>query len=513
MKRFLTLTLALLMLISVLCACANTNDPSGSDTTPSGGNSADTTPSGNGSDTTTDKYYVENTMPELNYNKDIVTILSRSRSWYKDEVSVESQNGEVINDAVYERNMKVEDQLNIKINNILMDTSSGNGNYDVPEAIKTQVMSGTNEYDLMVNSVYSSLKYIGENIYANLYDCEYLDLENTYWLQGFNDAASIGKAQYFATGAICLSSYRFIFATFFNRQMFADAGLDLPYQTVNDGKWTLDYQYEISSNLYKDTNGNQERDEDDIYGFVTCGNMIGVDPYWSACKVPIITKDADNWLAYSLDVERLTAAVEKVNRLIWNNDGGYSVKHLAQDAEQDVIADMFANDRAAMVTLRLIEAEGAYLKNMSSDYGIVPLPKLDEQQDNYQSYAHDSFTGYAIPNNLTDEDLQEMGAVMEAMAAESYRTVLPAYYEVTLKDRYCNDPESRDMLDTIINSFYVDPGVLYTLSLNNIHQLFRNFVGAQNNNVASTVKSYKKTMPTYLEKLQSSIRDIQDRND
>lgn len=504
MKRALTMVLALLMLLSVLCACANTTDDPGSDTTTGG--SADTTPAGE--DTSTDKYDVENTLPELDYNKDTVTILSRSRSWYIDEVSVESQNGEAINDAIYKRNLNVEDQLNIQINNIMI---SGNDNYEVPKTIRTQVESGTNEYDILVNSVYSTIMYTGDNLFANLKDCDYIDLEQIYWSQGFNEAASIGEAQYFATGAICLSSYRFIFATFFNRQMFTDAGLDFPYQTVNDGKWTLDYQYEISANLFVD-NGDGVHDENDTYGFVTCANMIGADPYWSACKLPILTKTADNWLEYSMDVDRLSTAVQKINHLIWENDGAYSVAHQTADAEQDVIAEMFANDRAAMVTLRLIEAEGTYLKNMTSDYGIVPMPKLDEAQDDYYSYAHDSFTGYAIPSNIIDDRLQEMGAVIEALAAESYRTVMPAYYEVTLKDRYCNDPESRDMLDKIINSFYVDAGVLYTKQIDSIHQKLRTFIGNNVNNVASTMKALKKTVPTKLESLQDSMRDVQERN-
>lgn len=509
MKRLLTLVLALLMLASVLCACANNGDDSSKDTTTDNTPTTSSNTPDPGAETTTDKYSIYDNLPELDYKGDTVTIISRGRSWCRDEVSVSDQNGEAINDAMYNRNLAVEDRLKITIENIMTD---GTDNYEITEKVRTQVSSGSNEFDLLANSVYATIMYTGDNLFANLYDCEMLDLDQKYWAQGFNDAASIGEAQYFATGAICLSTYRFIFATFFSRNMFDDKGIEYPYKAVSSGKWTLDYQYEISSNLYYDENGNGERDQDDIYGFVTNGDQIGVDAYWSSCKLPILTKTEDNWLQYSMDVERLTNAVTKINHLIWDNEGALSIKKGGADTEQETIAAMFANDRAAMVTLRLIEAEGSNLRNMQSDYGIVPIPKLDEAQENYYSYAHDTVTAYAIPVNVIDDRLQEMGAVLEALASESYRTVLPAYYEVTLKDKYCNDPESKEMLDLIINSFFIDAGVLYTKQIDSVHQKMRTFIGNNTNNVASVMKALSRTVPIKLEKLQAGIRSVQERN-
>lgn len=508
MKRLITLALAILMVLAVLCSCANNTDNPADTTTVNNNDPATTTSANNASDTT-DKYDVISTLPELDYKDDVVTIISRGRSWCKDEVSVTDQTGEAINDAIYNRNLAVEDRIHIKINNIM---TSGTDNYEISETIRTQVTSGTKEYDLLANSVYASIMYTGDNLFANLLECELLDLEQKYWAQGFNEAASIGNAQYFATGAICLSTYRFIFATFFNRNMFESNGIEFPYKVVEDGKWTLDYQYEISSNVYHDVNGDGVHDIDDVYGFVTNYDMIGVDTYWSSCKLPILTKTEDNWLQYSMDVDRLANAVTKINHLIWDNPGAYGVKHEANDSEQETIAAMFANDKAAMVTLRLIEAESGNLKNMQSDYGIVPIPKLDEAQDNYYSYAHDTVTAYAIPSNIIDDRLQEMGAVMEAMAAESYRTVVPAYYEVTLKDKYCNDPESKEMLDRIIDCFFIDAGVLYTKTISSVHQKMRTFIGTNSNNVASQMKVLARVVPTQLEKMLDGIRNIQERN-
>lgn len=508
MKKLIALTLAILMLGAALCACADQPVETPDETTPAdqsdAGEQVTTPPPAESSPA--DKYDVADNLPELNYGNDTITILSRGISWCRDEIAVDAINGEHINDSIYERNRAVEDRLGIKIENIM---TSSNSHYEVTEKIRTQVNSATHDYDMLANSVYSSIMYTEEGLFQDLLQCEYLDLDQPWWAQGFNRAASIGDSQYFVSGSIALSTYRFIFATFFNRELFNTNGIDLPYEVVNNGKWTLDYQYEISSNIYIDNNGDNEKNEGDTFGFVTNADMIGVDAYWSSCDLPILVKTEDNYLEYAMDVDRLSTAVEKINHLIWENPGALAIPHASADSEQDTIAQIFADGNAAMVTLRLIAAESSFLRNMSDDYGIVPIPKLDEAQTDYYSYAHDCFTAYGVPVTVVDEELEKMGAVLEALASESHRTVLPAYYEITLKDKYCNDPESRDMLDKIINSFYIDPGVLYTKKIDSVHQKLRTFIGSNINNVASTMKGLSRIVPNSLQKLLDGIKRVQ----
>lgn len=494
------------MFIMVLCACAKEQeeDPANTTAAEQGG---DVTKN---PDETTDKYQLEDNLPaDLNYGGKEITILSRGRDWCRDEVSVSDASGEPINDAIYNRNIAVEDRLKIKINNQM---TSGNDNYEITEMIRTQVQTGTKDYDMFANSVYATIMYTGDGLFQNLYECEYIDLDQPWWAQGFNSQASIGNAQYFATGAVCLSTYRFLFATFFNRNQFDANSVEYPYEAVRNGKWTLDYQYEISSGMYNDLNGDSTKDIGDFYGFVTNSDMIGVDAYWSSCKLPILTKNSDNWLEYSVDVERLTNAVTKINNLIWANNGAFAVVHKSADGEQEDIAAKFSEDTAAMVTLRLISVEGISLRDMKSDYGIVPMPKLDENQDGYYSYVHDTVTAYGIPVTTIDDNLQMVGAVLEALAAESYRVVTPAYYEIALKTKYVDDPESIEMLDLITESLYVDAGVLYTKQISSVHQKLRTFIGSNaTNTVASTMKQMSKIVPKQLEKLQDGIKKVQEK--
>jgi len=505
-KRFMALLLAVLTVLPTLIACGAENQVADTTTAATTAPVADTTTAAT-EETTTEGYAVKDNLPEdLKFTGKTISIISRGRSWCKDEVSVEALTGDVINDAVYNRNAAVEDRLGVKIVNYL---TTDNDNYSITETIRKQVQAGTDEYNLFANSVYATIMYTADNLFQDMSDLTYLDLEQPYWSQGFNEAASIGEAQYFATGAICLSLYRFVFATFFNKNMFDEYQVPYLYDVVNDGKWTLDYQREISQNIYNDLNGDGKKDAGDRYGFITNHNMIGVDAYWSSCDLPILGKDADNFLQYAVNVERLSAAVDKINTLIWDNEGAYQVANKSADAEQDDICTMFAQDQSAMTTLRLIHVESEDMRNMSSLYGIVPMPKLDETQDQYYSYAHDTMTAYGIPLTVVDEELEMVGAFMEALAAESYRTLTPAYYELALKTKYVSDEESVQMLDLVIDSFYVDAGVLYTKKISSFHQNMRTWVGNNKNTVSSMIKATERVIGKQLNELNEGMGALQ----
>ena len=504
-KRSLALLLALAMLLPMAIACGKTEEPAA--TTTAATTVATEATAAATEETTTEGYNVKDNLPEdLKFTGKTISVISRGRDWCKDEVSVENLTGDVINDAIYNRNAAVEDRLGVKIVNYL---TTGTDNYEITETIRKQVQAGTDEFNLFANSVYATIMYTADNLFQDMSDLTYLDLEQPYWSQGFNEAASIGEAQYFATGAICLSLYRFIFFTFFNKNIFDENQIPYLYDVVNDGKWTLDYQRQISQNIYTDLNGDGVKDAGDRYGFITNHDQIGVDAYWSSCALDILTKDEDNFLKYAVNVERLSYAIDQINLLIHENDGFYGVPKGGSDKEQDTICTMFAQDQAAMVTLRLIHVESEDMRNMSSQYGIVPVPKLDESQDNYYSYAHDTMTAYGIPLTVIGDELEMIGAFLEAMGSESYRTVAPAYYELALKTKYVSDDLSAKMLDDIVNNFYVDAGVLYTKQISSFHQNMRTWIGNGKNTVASMIKATEKVIAKQLNTLNEGMAALQ----
>jgi hypothetical protein len=162
-----------------------------------------------------------------------------------------------------------------------------------------------------------------------------------------------------------------------------------------------------------------------------------------------------------------------------------------------------------MVTLRLVSVESDELKNMTDTYGIIPIPKLDEQQDQYYTFLHDQFTAFGIISTVKEDKLQMMGAVLEAMASESYKSVVSVYYDLALKYRYAKDEESGRMLDLIYSSIYIDAGVLYTKVLNSVHQQLRTIIRNKDNTVMSTFKTLDKVVERQLQNLNDSLAAMQ----
>lgn len=90
---------------------------------------------------------------------------------------------------------------------------------------------------------------------------------------------------------------------------------------------------------------------------------------------------------------------------------------------------------------------------------------------------HNSGTTAAAPIALSDERFSMLCAVLEAMASE-HRSVLPAFFELTLKTKYTRDDISSQIIDLVydcsrkdlISEYSLVSGYYYGLISKCIHQ-------------------------------------------
>lgn len=501
-KKIIAFILAALMLSPAIVSCAETKTPESETTDLSA--------------TTTTPAPTEETEPELqsatlpadlDFKGETVIFLSRDSDFVNDEVSVDDLNGAMVNDAIYRRNEKVQQQLGVTFESIKITGD----NYVISNELRNAAKNGETYFDIIANSTYSTIMYTGENILFDLTECEYLDLGAIYWSQGFNESASVGDAQYLATGAIALSLFRYMFVTFYNKQTLESAQYENLYDVVDDGRWTLDYQIKLCRDLYKDSDGSGTVNEGDQVGFAT-STVLYIDPYWSSCDVRIISKNEDNHPVYDLDTEKLSAVVDKLIELCHHSNAWFD-NSSGDNGKQTALGDLFGNGTSATTTMRLCSVETPQFISMEAEYGVIPVPKFNDEQKNYYTYLHDQFTSFGITSvHAKDTEKTDMlGAVLEAMALESYKTVVPAYYDTALKGRYLEDSESWRMLDMIYEHVKIDAGVLYTKSLDSIHQAPRDMVKNGTNYVASSYKA-KGTLieKRLLPKLLGDILALQD---
>ena len=487
--RSISASLALLLLAGSLAACSTPDD---SPDTPTATTSALIE--------TEDETAIRDNLPDdLNYNGDTITFISQYvEGLTSGEVAVPELNSDPINDSVYERNKYVENRLNIKIDHIAEKTDD----YGVVSKAVTAVQSGTNEYDVITSPAYVVLEQSLSGTFANLASSEYLELEQPWWVQGFNDALSYQGSQYAAAGNILLSIYRFAFVTIFNKNMFSDIGQPYLYQHVEDGSWTLDKQASIAPLFHRDNGNGAQDSRGDYYGLVT-GLNIYVDPYWASCEVHIIGKDADGEYEMIFDIERLHETAEKALYLYY----GIDQATFLGDAKS-----VFSEGYSAMATIRMLDMESSAMRNMEDAYGVVPMPRLTEQQDGYYSTLHDGFTVLAIPTTVQGERLNQVGAVLEAMGSASYRIVKPAYYETTLRTKLVSDPQSSAMLDMIVENLRTDAGYINVYAFNSFHHGFREIMSSKQNTVSSSYKARQKATEKTVKNLNKKMARLAENN-
>ena len=490
-KRVLALLLSALLLLPTLASCA-TGDTSTDD-------GSSTTASTN--ETNTDE--LKDSLPDdLDYEGDEIVIISRGNNMeLADEFYATNLTGDPVNDAVFERNTTVENRLNIKITSISQDTS-------VLGAVINSVSSGSKDYDVMVEYCWEAAPKTIDGYFANLRSTEYLDFDQPWWTQSFNEVMSYQDVQFAVTGALVLSTYRRTYATVFNKRLFTDASQPFLYDCVENGEWTLDKQASLVPLFYKD-NGNNTLDENgDIYGFVS-DDFISVDPYWAACEIDILKKDTDGRYEWTLDSNKMYDAVEKVLHLYYNtNYGTYCVQE--DDSFQTTTRQMFANGYAAMATLCIHGVENSTVRNMADEYGIVPIPKYDKVQTSYHSQMHDAFTIACVPTTVAGDRLDEVSAVLEALASTSYNVVRPVYYETTLRTKIAQDPQSSEMMELIISSIHIDAGVVFSHNMNSFHKIFQTLIKSKQNNTISLAKAYSAAAKKKLTSLVNRLDQLSD---
>ena len=492
LHRTLCLLLSLLMLAPTLASCGGTETETTTDTSTSGETAVET-------ETETEDPWLDDLPEDMDLGGRTINILSRVEGEEMNEFVVEEMTGDVINDAIFTRNLNLEARLNVKIENtpIWGDDASGT------TELENVVVSGSTDYDIFCSNSYRTAESGYKGHLLDLNSLQYVDLTKDYWAQGLNEAASMGGRQYIATGSMSLGFYRYMMVNLFNKDMFVEAGIDYPYQTVLDGKWTLDYQNTLSETFYQDVNGNGERDAADRYGYVTrMSNDTSInDGYWASLNFRSISKDENDYYVYDVNEENFVNGIDALLRLM---NGSGTAQMCDNDGD---IYQRFNEGLAAMTVARLYVVEGGDFRDMEDEYGILPMPKASEAQEAYYSYDQDQFLVYGIPKSVAVDDADNIGMFLEAYASESYNVVKPAYYETALTVKYVNDQESAAMLDIITDGMYIDPSNLYLTMINfNSMNLLRNVLKNGENTAASMIASSRNSVQTTIDKINEAYK-------
>lgn len=447
-KKTVIFLLLLSALLSVSSSCTekedsmkeqNTTQPTKQDTTAQADNM-----------TETENVRASHSVPKTDFEGAVYNI--GYTNWIDESVYIAQDfNGEVMNDAVYKRKMMIEEHLNIN----MTETDLGDITATAA-AIKASFMADDDDYQqVMLHCITGVADLSSAGALYRLDELPVIDLDAEWWNQEKMELLQLGKHPYYV-----VSDYSIPVLTcmYFNKSLVADYTLDDPYKLVYDGKWTLDQCFDMAKAVASDINGNGRYDDGEMAGI--CGGNYLYIPFITGCNQYITEKNADGRVELSLYneknqniLEKLATAAKEPSVIIdasWNSNWR---QHFANGN-----ALFLLGETANFITFRDYEV----------DLGVLPYPKYDEAQENYQSLDWAGLT--AISGTITNPEL--VGSVMELLAWDSKNEVIPTYYNVLLGSKLARDEQTVDMLDIMFDTVTYEVGGNYWGLNGAMNQLF-----------------------------------------
>lgn len=432
-------------------------------------------------------------LPEKTFDGREFNILVRET--VKNEFYLENQTGDVLDDAVYRRNSEVESHFDVKINAIAIDGSwSAKDNY--LNTIRQSVMANDGAFDLVDGYAAIIGGLFGDGVFMNLWDVPNLRLTEEWWSPLVTETLTVNGKLYATTGDLAINMWSNFIAMYFNKELSASLKLESQYDRVKNGTWTLDALKTDIKGVANDIDGNGNMDISDMYGLVSY-DSIWVDNLQVAFGISLSKKDADGKITLDYENEKTVDAYEKICQLMNENEDVFYVPQGMTDIIQ-ISRGMFTSGNVLYFgdTLSACTA----MRDSDTDFGIIPCPKWDEEQDGYYTSSRDGRTMFAIPIDVKDVDFT--GLITEALAVASREYVVPAYYNVTLKAKGARDDESGEMLDIIRDGLSLEFVKEYSMQMNNAGYIIRfAFPSGANyaSYVASNINSYESGLESFLE--------------
>ncbi len=441
MKRIIVLLLVISMLLCSLISCKKGDE---SDTQAESQNTVDTS----ANDGWVNIYH--DVPDSVTFPNEDFVMLVRSEEPYCYEFDAFEPSSVILNNAVFSRNLALQEELGI---NLIVQTEPGNypnhNSFDL--LISNSVSSGDKAWNAVAGYAYGVMSEVVKGTFYNLTDVEYLNLSKEYWNQSFVEQFTVNGKLFALTGDISPQLIGQSVVFFENLQVASEYKIESVYELVNTGKWTHEKLVELCKNVYSDDNGDQIRDKNDTYGMI-CPLNAQVDAFQASYSLPLTTRTDTNSVEFTMQQDRLVDVYTAVYNLLLRTDQVWA----AFDYEDDIASDYLKNfiNGKALFTANRLYTVSTELTNMEDDFAILPYPKFNEDQASYQTYAWDQYSIVLIPKDVQNTAFS--GAVLEVMASLSQNIVTPAYYETALKFRYSPNSESSQMLDVITQNIHIE---------------------------------------------------------
>ncbi|MCL2517212.1 MAG: hypothetical protein FWF15_01490 [Oscillospiraceae bacterium] len=372
--------------------------------------------------------------PDITFDGKTVLILGddlfNERYW----LTVETENGDILNDTVYRRNSKIGEMFDVTF--VCKD---GGGSANI---LMKSLMAGETAYDLYLPHPNTGIpELISNKALQNIYDLEYTDLSKPWWNAAATEEYTVNGKLFMPISEYTIT-YQGFSAILFNKNYIDDFDMKIDlYGEVFKGTWTYDKFYGAISNISADLDGDGVMTADDRWGMTLHQGYAWGFSYAHGQK--ITTRDADGYPILDLNTERMMTVVERLYNLAYNGMA-YTATSNNAGFPTNPLWTIFKNGNAFLTTLD-IGAMFFLMRDLEFDVGILPWPKYEETQEKYMSSTASGF--FCIPSMVENQLLSDI--LFEALSYYSYLDLKPAFFEKVLEGKITRDPESYQILEML----------------------------------------------------------------
>ena len=419
------------------------------------------------------------------------------------DVVVDENLGDVtIVDAVQRRNDLIEQNFEVKIKRVATGNTAGDLVNEVNSAIEKQDYT----YDAFQISVENGLKQALKGTCVNFADADYIDLSSPWWDQGVINNLKLFGGTYIALGDINTVDNDGTWCVLFNKELLDTFGTTdkAMYEMVKSGigvtgGWTTDAMVTIAKKSYReDPNNTNKWDPSYVgngtYGIYTQGEIATVLIQASG-NTPTVASDSMAGIVSNLKSQEFQDAIDQTFAFMGNrsaadwyldidtvNDPG------GGDKWQTVARGGFMANKAAFFMCHIGTID--LIRDMKADFGIIPIPKLNDYQENYgNTIQYGNATCYIVPYRMDDYLIEKSCYVLEALAYYSSTEfdetgcLSYAFYTLCLQAKGTRDDDAWDMLDIIFDNRVFD--LACALNLNSINNIIRSCTTGSENSWVS----------------------------
>ncbi len=406
----------------------------------------------------------------------------------------EEQTGENLNDAIYNRNRKVEGELNFVLKEIVHPFNNlwPSDQKELIDLVRKSVLTDEDSYDAAYLNLGFNPDIISEGALLDLNQIESLNLDAEWWDSIINDSVEINGKLYGASSPLHLISSEHAWCLLFNEDMMTDLELDFPYQLVRDGKWTIDKMNEYvtaAARLNGDDSFTWKDDGNSIYGLTAHQGSSPRSFLYSAGNRDVSYENGSYELTlgdehYFNTIEQLTA--------LFNREEGHSHCDTSQTVKS--YEQVFKNGRAMFISAQLFMC--VYQRSMEATFGLLPNPKYDEEQESYQTLVDGNTALLCVP--ITNRDPERTGVILDALSYESMVSVLPEFFDNTVSQKGLRNEDSIEMLELIRETRGFDIAWMYQLT-SQITSAVSSMIVNGNGEPASTIAENREAVEAKIE--------------